>query len=114
MSSLAMTPRHWRTLRLQRPELAVGEAARVERPQAFQEGLGGSVRFLLQPEQDVRPDPFKGVLPGSVGVVSSEGGCASGTDGVPLEQAASVRPDNPRKMTRSDMILLPRNSSTLL
>ena len=52
---------------LQRPELAVGEAARVERPQAFQEGLGGSVRFLLQPEQDVRPDPFKGVLPGSPG-----------------------------------------------
>ena len=53
------------------------------------------------------------------GVPSSENGCVLGicrvADGVAVEQAASTRTNNPRMMRiRSDMILLPRNSSTLL
>ena len=44
----------------------------------------------------------------TVGVVSSEGGCAVGADGVPLEQAASTRANNPRTLgIRGSIVLLP-------
>ncbi len=43
-----------------------------------------------------------------VGVDSSEGGCAVGADGVPLEQAASTRANNPRTLEiRGSIVLLP-------
>ena len=44
----------------------------------------------------------------TVGVVSSEGGCVVGADGVPLEQAASTRANNPRTLgIRGSIVLLP-------
>ena len=53
------------------------------------------------------------------GVPSSEDGCVliicRVADGVAVEQAASTSTANPRMLwIRGDMILLPRNSSTLL
>ena len=57
--------------------------------------------------------------PDNGGVASSEGGCVFGicwvADGAAVEQAASTSTANPRMLgTRGDMILLSRNSSTLL